>query len=209
MRRYRRRALRDAKKKGDEDLAKANTDLKTADENAKKAAEAATKAVDEKDASTRATAAAKRSVERADTAAKKATVEITAIEAVVKLEEADAATVTTASEAADKLATESESPRRSAAFSADGTTFVVGGDGQLVTSYDAVTGRPLDNYGGQASQVQALAFTSQGHVLSIGENKSVILWDLSHRWELAFRLGSSENAEVFVDRVIADRKSVV
>jgi WD40 repeat protein len=193
----------EAKKKGDEDLTKATADLKTADENAKKATEAATKAVDEKDASTRATAAAKRTVERAGTAVKKATDEITAIDAVVKLEEADAVTVTTASEAADKIATESENPRRSAAFSADGTTFVVGGDGQLVTSYDATSGQPLDNYSGQASQVQALAFTADGHVLSIGENKSVILWDLSHRWELAYRLGSSENADMFVDRVIA------
>ena len=191
------------KKKSDEDLTKATADAKAADENLKKLTPVAQKATDELKAAERAATAAKRSVERAEVAIKKAGTEILGLDASVKVEEEGATQSTGASESGDKLATESESPIRTVSFSADGSLFAVGGDGQLVTTFDSETGKPISDFSGHDASVQLLIFTPDGGLLSIAENKSVISWDMEHRWELLHRFGNSETNEMFVDRVIS------
>jgi WD40 repeat protein len=193
----------EGKKKGDADFKKANDDTKAADENLKKLTPVAQKAVDEKTAAERAAVAATRSVERADVAVKKVETEIVAFDASVKVEESNAAEGKSASEASDKTVTESERPVRTASFSADGSLFAVGGDSQVVTTFDSETGLAVCNFSGQDSSIHTLAFTPDGNLLSIAENKSVVIWDMVHRWELVHRLGSSENGDLFIDRVIS------
>jgi WD40 repeat protein len=193
----------EGKKKGDADFKKANDDAKAADENLKKLTPVAQKATDEKTAAERATTAAKRSVERADVAVKKAETEILGFDASVKVEETAAAEGKTASEAGTTVATESESPFRAVSFSADGSLFAVAGDGQVVTTFDSETGKPVSNFSGQASSIRFLAFTPDGNLLSIAEDKSVIIWNMVHRYELVQRLGTSEDASLFIGRVIS------
>ena len=101
------------------------------------------------------------------------------------------------------MATESESPFRAVSFSADGSLFAVAGDGQVVTTFDSETGKPVSNFSGQASSIRFLAFTPDGNLLSIAEDKSVIIWNMVHRYELVQRLGTSEDASLFIGRVIS------
>ncbi len=193
----------EGKKKGDADFKKANDDAKAADENLKKLTPVAQKAVDEMTAAERAAVAAKRSVERADVAVKKVETEIQAFDASVKAEEAGAVEGKSASEAGAKTVVESESPFRTVSFSADGSLFAVGGDAQVVTTFDSESGQPVSNFSGQGSSIHLLAFMPDGNLLSIAEDKSVVIWDMVHRWDLVHRLGSTGNSSLFIDRVIS------
>ncbi|MCP3696398.1 MAG: hypothetical protein GY917_29655 [Planctomycetaceae bacterium] len=193
----------DGKKKADADLAKATNDAKAADANVKKLAPVAQKAVDEKTASERAAKAAKRTVERATAAVKKATDAIPGFDAIVKKKEAEQKQEQTGSEASQKAATEAEKPWRTAAFSADGSSFVVAGDDHKLHLFDAETGRAIEVLEGHTGPVSAAAFLPDNRLLTASADKSVVAWSTQVQWNLKQRIGDGLKSDVLADRVTA------
>tara|TARA_B100000700_G_scaffold71296_1_gene79333 strand:+ start:4337 stop:7447 length:3111 start_codon:yes stop_codon:yes gene_type:complete len=191
----------EGKKTADAAVTTAAAEQKKADDAQKKAAAAAQKVNDEKTASERAQAAAKRSVERAETSVQKAADSIVGFEATHKAEEAAAVA---AKEIADKAAADlaaTEQAYTSVAFTADGN-IAVGSVDQRVWTFSGENAAPIDGLAATGSPIKAIAVVGK-QVVSVSENKAVALWNTTASWELIQTIGNPDSADVFVDRVTA------
>ena len=191
----------EGKKTADAAVTTAAAEQKKADDAQKKAAAAAQKVNDEKTASERAQAAAKRSVERAETSVQKAADSIVGFEATHKAEEAAAVA---AKEIADKAAADlaaTEQAYTSVAFTADGN-IAVGSVDQRVWTFSGENAAPIDGLAATGSPIKAIAVVGK-QVVSVSENKAVALWNTTANWELIQTIGNPDSADVFVDRVTA------
>ena len=195
------KAATDGKKAADTAVNTANAEHKKAEDAQKAAATAAQKANDEKTASERAQAAAKRSVERAETSVQKAADAIVGFETTHKGEEAVAVS---AKEIADKAAADvaaTEQPYTSVAFTADGN-IAVGSVDQRVWLFSGENGAAIDGFAVTGAPVRAVAVVGN-QVVSVSENKAVVLWNAATTWNLIQTIGNPDSADVFIDRVTA------
>ena len=197
------KAADEAKKKGDEEFNKANTAFTQADQKVKQVTPVATKAMEEKMAADRTLKASQRGLERAKEAVVKATQALPMFEAIVKQSEEGVKQAEAKLEAEKKVATDTEKPVRSVAFSADGLTLATGGDDQMVHTWDVETGAAIDRFSGQAANPTQLAFLADGRLISAAANKNVSLFQTAITWNLERTIGAADKGDLLADRVTA------
>jgi dipeptidyl aminopeptidase/acylaminoacyl peptidase len=186
---------------------KAATDAATAmtqaDQKVKQIAPNFQKAMDERTTAERTLQTAQRSVERAAEAVKKATEAVPGFEEKVKQAEG----VVTQRDAEVKTATDAvpttEKPFKAVAFSPDGSIFLTVGDDQLLHTYDAETGAPVEVYAGAAAPLSVVAFAADGSAVTAAANNTGTLWDFGTEWKLARTIGTPDMPVELVDRVTA------
>jgi WD40 repeat protein len=191
------------KANGDKAATDAQNAFNTADQKVKQVTPVAMKAVEEKMAADRALKAAMRSVERAAESVKKATEAIPGFEATVKTFEAAVMQRDAELMAVTKTVAESEKPLKSVSFSPNGQTLATVGDDQLLHSWDAETGAPVDIYTGQNVALSLVAFTKDGNAISLAANNTGVVWDFATEWKLERTIGTPDSGEMLVDRVTA------
>src|SRR5262245_16003261 len=157
-----------------------------ADKKVKDQTAAAQKAIDEQTAAQRTLDTAKRGVERANEAVKKATDAIPGFEALVKSAEEAAKQRDEALAAATAAAKESEKPIKGIAFSADGSPVVSVGEDGLIGAWDAGTGAALEVVVGEKAP-------GPGQIPA----------GITVEWKLDRTIGSPEAGSMFADRVTA------
>lgn len=191
------------KTNGDKAATDAQNAFNTADQKVKQVTPVAMKAVEEKMAADRALKAAMRSVERAAESVKKATEAIPGFEATVKTFEAAVMQRDAELVVVTKTVVDSEKPLKSVSFSPNGLTLATVGDNQLLHSWDAETGAPVDIYTGQNAALSLVAFTKEGNAISLAANNTGVVWDFATEWKLERTIGTPDSGEMLVDRVTA------
>lgn len=111
--------------------------------------------------------------------------------------------------AGQAASTATEKPWRTLAYSADGKILAAAGDDNLVHTYNTTDGGALDVFAGHAGVVTALAFTSDGGLVSGSADQTVKVWSTTPNWTLAGQLGPKADAPLdlrpspFANRVLA------
>lgn len=188
-----------AAKPDDEALKKKVTDAEAA---AAKEVEAAKKAMDAFDASVKAHAQSEKGQQSADEQQKIAK---QAHEAEVALGKAAEEKLNVA-KAALPMA---EKAVRTVTFTTDGKAAVTAGDDGVIRTWDAKTGKPLDEFPGHTAPVNLLATGPDRLLVSVSEDKSAILWDANPAWQFAGVIGPNAAAPLdlgpspFVNRVLS------
>lgn len=101
-----------------------------------------------------------------------------------------------------------EKPIRAVAFAQDGRWLATAGDDGVVRTWDAKTGKPLDEIEGHQAAVALLISGPNDALVSVSEDKSTVVWDADPAWQYAGVLGpSAENPldrspSPLVDRVL-------
>lgn len=109
----------------------------------------------------------------------------------------------TARDRAAQAVKDAQQPLRTLAFSADNARLAVGcADGSL-HFYNAELGTPTESLADHRDAIRALAFTSDGTLISGSADRRVLVWNASSRWRLERVLGGLNQPEVLVDRVLA------
>ena len=156
---------------------------------AKMEAESVLKSTDRAIASTKV--AAKRAVDAVPLIKKKSD----DAEAAVKAREAEL-------ETAKKEATAAEKPFRSLAYSPDGKVLVVGGEDNMLHTFNADTGAAFAVYVGHAGPVLGVSFLGDDKLVSVSADKTVTGWTLYPEWTWSKTIGDPSSNQI-VDRVTA------
>lgn len=121
-----------------------------------------------------------------------------------RLEAAEAAqkAIQTELDAAGKARQEAEKPFRSLAFSADGKVIVVGGEDNLVHTFNGENGAAFAVYVGHTGPVLGVAFSGEDKLVSISADKTAIAWTLYPEWTWSKTIGDPSSNQL-VDRVTA------
>jgi WD40 repeat protein len=176
------------------------------------------KVADAEAAATKETEAAKKATEANDAAAKAITQSETG-QAAADEQQKQAKSRHEAEVAAQKAAEErlnaakaalpaTEKAVRGVAFLAEGTALATTGDDGVVRTWDAKTGKPLDEFRAHTSPALALAAGADRTLVSIGEDKSALVWDANPAWSYAGVLGPTADNPLdlapspFIDRVL-------
>lgn len=102
-----------------------------------------------------------------------------------------------------------EKPVRAVAFTLDGKSVATAGDDGVVRTWDAKTGKPLDDFTAHKGPVAQLVAGPDRLLVSLSEDKSAILWDANPSWQLAGVLGPAPASPLdlapspFVSRVLS------
>jgi WD40 repeat protein len=104
-------------------------------------------------------------------------------------------------EAAKKAATESEQPIRALAFSPDHLTLATAGDDGLIHTWSANNGAAFETSRNHKGAVLAVAFARDGNLVSVGADRSAVVWDLKADWNLERVIGTGDVTSPIVDRV--------
>ncbi|HEV3025203.1 MAG TPA: c-type cytochrome domain-containing protein, partial [Pirellulales bacterium] len=195
------------------DLAKANDEaakaaaeadkkVKELEKKAQDAAAALAKATGEATTAEAANMAAQQAAAAAVVAIKKAVTDIPLAEQVLRDSEAALAKATSEVEAAKTVAAAGEKPVRALAYSADNSQLASAGENNLVRTWVADTGTPIEIYEGHKSPVLALAFATDGAIVS-GAADGATVWNPAPAWTLERTIGNVDDPSTFVDRVIA------
>jgi len=182
-------------------LKAAQEEQKKTDKAAKDAEAAATKADADKKKADKEFASAEKATARAGKNLETAKAE------QQTAEQSHQATVKTLEEtkvAADKLAQTIKSIR----FTSDNKTVLTVGDNQVVQTWDAATGAPLESFHGHTAATLDVAVAPSGDIVSVSADKTAKIWDAAPAWKLVGRLGTSDEAPLdlsqspFIDRVL-------
>ncbi|HET6426424.1 MAG TPA: c-type cytochrome domain-containing protein [Planctomycetaceae bacterium] len=188
-----------ANKADDEALKKKVADAEAA---AAKEMEAAKKAMETLDSAVKAVAQSEKGQQTADEQQKVAKQAHEAEVALGKAAEEKLNAAKAALPAAEK-------PIRTVTFTADGKLAVTAGDDGVVRTWDAKTGKPLDEFTGHTAPVNFLATGPDRLLVSLSEDKSAILWDSNPQWQFAGVIGPNAAAPLdlgpspFVNRVLS------
>jgi WD40 repeat protein len=160
------------------------------------------KAIDEQTAAQRTLDSAKRGVERAAEAVKKATEAIPSVETTVKAAEEAVKQRETDLTTATSAVKESEKPIHRVAFSPDGKFLATIGDSQLVHTWDGDSGTAIEVHeAGSAPAVIAIA--GDGRAIVATADKAAAIWNFSGEWKLQRTIGSPDDGNTLADRVTA------
>jgi WD40 repeat protein len=184
-------------------LEEADRKVKEAEQKSKNLAEPASKATQEMITAEAALMAAEQGILSAQRVQQKANEALPLAQAAVTAGEAALTQRQGELEAAKKASAGMEQPVRALAYSPDGGVLVSGGENRSVRVWKSESALPLEAYAGHQAPVQALAVSSQGHVLSTAADKTATLWDGTAPWQLVRTVGGAEQADAFVDRVLA------
>lgn len=210
------KASAEAKTKAEAAVKQAENTVKQTDDANKaavKAVDDAQKAFDTADAALQKVKDAQEQAQRSLDLAKKAVMAAKAKldEANKEKEEADAyknqidQQVAEAQEA-DKAAPK---PMRAVAFSPDGKRIVTAGDGGALHLWDGTTGQPLSALEAHEAPVTAVAYGSDGVIVTGSDDKNAAAWNARPTWKLVGQLGpNAENPldlgpSPFANRVLA------
>ena len=106
-------------------------------------------------------------------------------------------------EAAKKGALEAEQPIRALAFSKDNLTLATAGDDDLIHTWSADNGAAFETCRHHKGAVLAIAFGSDGNLVSGAADRAVMVWNLKPDWNLDRVIGSSDANSTLEDRVNA------
>ena len=191
------------KQAADKAVTEAQTAMTQADQKVKQIAPNFQKATDERTAAERTLETSKRGVERAAEAVKKATEAVPGVDAKVKAAEATAQERDQQVQTATAAVPMTEKPMKWLAFAPDGATFAVVGDDQLLHTYSAETGAPVEVYPAFAAPGSVVAFAADGSAIAAAANNSGLVWDFATEWKLARTIGTPDMAGELTDRVTA------
>jgi len=102
-----------------------------------------------------------------------------------------------------------EKPVKAVAFSLEGALLATAGDDGVIRTWDAKTGKPLDEFRGHTAPVQALAVGPDRTLVGLGDDKALSVWDSNPPWQYAAVLGPAADNPLdltpspFIDRVLA------
>jgi WD40 repeat protein len=194
------KTLAEAAKKLADDTAERN---KVADAAVQAAVAALTKGQKESAAAEAAVLAADRLASAAQGTHTRAVEALPPLQAATKTTEARLADVTAKAAATTQQATALETPLRTVAYSADGNQLVVGGDNKTVYTFSSSTGLGFDSFEGHAAPVLAVAMTAAGNPVSIGADKTAVVWQPMPAWQMERKIGNVDDPTILVDRVLA------
>ncbi|MCA8989676.1 MAG: hypothetical protein KDA78_18660, partial [Planctomycetaceae bacterium] len=103
--------------------------------------------------------------------------------------------------AANTAAQEADLPLRSITFSPDGTTLLTAGDFTSAHLWDAETGAALTAFAAHTAPLRGVTFAGDGMFVSISDDKSARLWEVSPGWTLEKTIGSVDDAQTISHRV--------
>jgi WD40 repeat protein len=169
---------------------------------AKAAAEALAKAQGETTTAESASKAAERLAAAADATHAKAVEALPPLQTAVTALEARLADATAKANEAAQQAAALEKPLRTVAYSADGLTLAVGGEGQTVYTFASERGLPLESYAGHGGPILGVALLASGSPISIGADKAGIVWQVLPAWQLERTIGHVDDPSLIVDRVL-------
>ncbi len=106
-------------------------------------------------------------------------------------------------QAARQAATAAEMPMQTIAFSPDNQTLATAGDDQLIHTWSATSGAPVEVFKGHAAVISALTFTPGGDLVSAARDGAAVVWNLTPEWKLERTIGTGEANSPLTDRVNA------
>jgi WD40 repeat protein len=108
---------------------------------------------------------------------------------------------------AKRASADSEKPIRAIAFSPDNLLMTTAGDDQEAHTWNADDGSAIETFKGRSGAVFAVAFASNGTLVSAGADHSAAIWALNPGWTLEQTIGTGDASSPIVDRVNALRFS--
>jgi hypothetical protein len=186
-------------KPDDEALKKKKADADAALAKEKEAAEKAQTAFD----------AAVKAVSQAEKGQQSADEQQKAAKQVHEAEQAHAKQAEEKLNAAKAALPAAEKPVKAVAFTADGKRVATSGDDGIVRTWDAKTGKPLDEFSGHQGPVFALVAGAASSLVSLSDDKTAVTWDANPAWQYAGVLGPNPNAPLdlspspFINRVLS------
>jgi WD40 repeat protein len=115
--------------------------------------------------------------------------------------EAILAEAKTAVQTADEQVKQADQPLRTIAFSPDSTTLLTAGDFSSLHTWDAAVGTAIDAFAGHQAAVRAALYVDERLLVSISDDKTLVLWDSKPSWELARTIGAADQPDLIAHRV--------
>jgi WD40 repeat protein len=106
----------------------------------------------------------------------------------------------TAVTAADEQLKQAEQPLRTIAFSPDSSTLLTSGDFASLHTW-AAAGTAVDAFAGHTASVRSALFIDDRILVSVSDDKSLVIWDSKPNWELARTIGAAAQPEQISHRV--------
>ena len=126
---------------------------------------------------------------------------VTTVKTAIQKAEDERTQTQTELETAKKEAVESEQPIRAVAFSKDNLTLATAGDDGLIHTWSADNGAAFETCRHHKGAVLALAFASDGNLVSGAADHAVMAWNLQREWKLERAIGSGDVNSTLDDRV--------
>ena len=104
-------------------------------------------------------------------------------------------------QAAKRAVVESEQPIRCLAFSPDDLTLAAGGDDGVIRTWSADNGTAFETFRGHKNAVLAVAFASNGNLVSGAADRDAVVWHLKPAWKLERVIGTGDVNSPIIDRV--------
>lgn len=95
-----------------------------------------------------------------------------------------------------------ENPILSAAFSPDNSTLATS-DGESVRTWSSETAAPFETVYAKDRKVGSIAFARDNHLVAEIPDSGAVVWNLTHEWTLAGRIGTGESSSPIIDRINA------
>ncbi|HEV7406457.1 MAG TPA: c-type cytochrome domain-containing protein [Chthoniobacteraceae bacterium] len=141
-------------------------------------------------------------VELAKADEKKITGELEAAKAaVVAAEEVKKAAAEAAKTALAAVTDAEKIPVRALAFSSDNLTLATAGEDQLVHTWSAENGDPIEVLKGPKAAVASVAFAPGGELVAGAADKAAVAWSLVPVWKFERAIGTGEPKSPLADRV--------
>lgn len=123
--------------------------------------------------------------------------------AVIAAEEVKKGAAETAKTALAAVTDAEKQPVRAIAFSSDNLTLATAGEDQLVHTWSAENGDPIEVLPGHKAAVASLGFAPGGELIASAADRATIVWNLTPAWKFERAIGSGEPKSPLADRVNA------
>ena len=196
------KSAEEAQQKAAQQLTAAEDELKKAESKRDKANKESKKSNDEREAAQSVADNARRAEKRAKQALESANELILPAEQAAKAaEEIHGEKEKSLTSQKDQLEL-SNRPFFAVAFSPNGASVATGGDGGILSTWDAETGAPIDAHDDHESRICAITYSPAGDAVTVSLDGGVSVWHDNAPWRHVRSIGSvGDNS--FVDRVTA------